>query len=59
MSQITGVKGEILLRYSPDEEGLGFIDVNLYEARDKSITSLNNLLQDRRPEWYLDITKGV
>jgi len=59
MSQITGVKGEILLRYSPDEEGLGFVDVNLCEARNKSITSLNNLLQDRRPEWYLDITRGV
>ncbi len=59
MSQITGVRGDILLRYSPDEEGLGFIEVDLFEARDKRIATLNNIMLDRRPEWYLDLTRGV
>ncbi len=58
MSQITGVKGEILLRYTEDGEGLGFVDVDLYEARDKRIATLNNIVLDRRPEWYMEITKG-
>ncbi|NOZ91662.1 acyltransferase [bacterium 3DAC] len=59
MSQITGVKGDILLRYSPDGEGLGFVEVNLFESRDKRIATLNNIMLDRRPEWYLDLTRGV
>jgi len=59
MSQITGVKGDILLRYSPDSEGLGFVDVDLYLARDKRIATLNNIMLDRRPEWYSDLAKGV
>ncbi len=59
MSQITGVKGEILLRASADKEEIGFVEVDLHQARDKRIASLNNIMLDRRPEWYLDLTRGV
>ena len=51
-SQITGPRGDILLRASEDEEEVGVIDIDPGLARDKNITDYNHLLNDRRPQYY-------
>lgn len=52
-SQITGVKGEILLRMG-QEEGLKQIEIDPALARNKKITEANDLFQDRKPDLYLN-----
>ena len=52
-SQILGTKGEILYRASADREESMAIEINPHNARDKNITPVNHLFDDRR------ITFGV
>lgn len=52
-SQITATKGEILARASAEGELMEFAEIDPFSARDKSITALNGILTDRRPEMYL------
>lgn len=47
-SQILGTKGEILYRASPDREESMAIEINPHNARDKNITPVNHLFDDRR-----------
>ena len=51
-SQITDVKGEVLARGSKDKEEIITAEINIDEARNKKITPYNDLLKDRRPEYY-------
>ncbi len=52
-SQVTGVKGEILLRMK-EEEQIKMVDIDPALARNKKIIEANDLFQDRRPDLYLN-----
>ncbi len=47
-SQIIGTKGEVLYRASPDQEESVTVDIDPNKARDKHITPVNHLFNDRR-----------
>ncbi len=51
-SQIVGPRGEVLARLSADRVEVGIAEIDLARARDKSITSHNDKLADRRPDLY-------
>ncbi len=51
-SQITATKGEILARAEAENEIAVFAEVDPLRARDKSVTALNDILSDRRPDLY-------
>ncbi|MFZ5908242.1 MAG: nitrilase-related carbon-nitrogen hydrolase [Nitrospirota bacterium] len=51
-SQITAPDGSILIRALEDDEALLTLDIDPALARDKSVTALNNLFDDRRPDMY-------
>jgi predicted amidohydrolase len=51
-SQVVSPGGEILVRASESEEELLTIDINPQEARNKSLNPFNDILKDRRPEYY-------
>jgi len=51
-SQVVSHEGNILVRASENEEELLTIDINPQEARNKSLNSFNDILKDRRPEYY-------
>lgn len=52
LSQIVSPTGEVLLQASPDREEVGVVDVDPAWARDKHLTTLNDVFADRRPEFY-------
>jgi|TARA_Y100000294_G_C8561529_1_gene339263 predicted amidohydrolase len=52
MSQITDTKGNILYRASEDKEEIKVVEINIEEARSKSMTKNNHLFEDRRTEMY-------
>jgi predicted amidohydrolase len=56
MSQITGPRGEVLLSAGPEEDAVGVVEIDPLKARDKMVTERNDLLADRRPELYGEIT---
>ena len=56
-SQIVGPKGKLIHRAAGQKEELYLVEVDLRQAREKQITPCNHLLQDRRPEFYTDLTK--
>ncbi|UJB72357.1 hypothetical protein HRE53_27650 (plasmid) [Acaryochloris sp. 'Moss Beach'] len=58
-SIICDPRGDILTQASNNQEEVMISDIDLSLARDKSITSRNNLFLDRRPDKYLDIAKAV
>jgi len=51
-SEVVSPKGKIIIRAPEDEEALMVVDIDLAEARDKSLNQYNNLFQDRRPDQY-------
>jgi len=51
-SEIVDPKGKILLKVEKNEEGIFSVDINPEEARDKNVTELNNIFEDRKPEFY-------
>ena len=51
-SQILGHKGEILIRLATDSEELATVLINPNLALDKSVSPFNDVLADRRPEFY-------
>jgi predicted amidohydrolase len=51
-SQVVETKGEIMSSSSSDEEAVVLCDIDLSDARNKSITEHNDLFADRRPEFY-------
>jgi len=52
MSQITGPKGELLIRATGDLRGVISVDIDPARADDKWVTPANDLFDDRRPEFY-------
>src|SRR4030066_2138893 len=55
-SLIASPEGEVLVKAPENEEVLMVADINPELARNKSLTALNNVFNDRRPEMYSDIT---
>ncbi len=51
-SQIVQPDGEVLLRLSDDAAEIGVVEIDIERARDKRITSYNDVLADRRPDQY-------
>ncbi len=51
-SQIVGPKGEVLEISGADEEAVVVCEIDVSAARNKLITENNDLLLDRRPEFY-------
>jgi len=51
-SEVVSPKGEILRRASTDEEDVGIVEVDVNDARQKSINPYNDLLRDRQPQHY-------
>jgi predicted amidohydrolase len=55
-SLIASPEGKVLCKAPEDEAVLLFANIEPELARDKSLTSLNDIFDDRRPEMYSDIT---
>ncbi|HXI02440.1 MAG TPA: nitrilase-related carbon-nitrogen hydrolase [Candidatus Saccharimonadales bacterium] len=58
-SQITGPRGEVLHRAPARGEALHVQRIDLARARDKRITPGNDLLGDRRPAFYMELTRSA
>jgi predicted amidohydrolase len=56
-SLIASPEGKVIVKASENEEVLMVADIKPELARDKSLTSLNNIFNDRRPEMYSKITE--
>jgi predicted amidohydrolase len=52
-SQAVGPDGRILFRMDTKKEELREVEIDPRKARDKNVTPLNHLVDDRRPEFYL------
>jgi len=55
-SQMVAPEGELIYRAKPEEEELFIAEIDVSKARDKWMTQSNELLKDRRPEYYTDLT---
>lgn len=51
-SQIVEPGGGLLHQAASQKDDVFVIDVDIVKARDKNITALNDLIRDRRPEFY-------
>lgn len=54
-SQILSPRGETLAQAPVDEEHVGIAEVDLAQAREKTIAERNDLFIDRRPEMYVGV----
>ena len=57
-SQIVAPGGTLIHRARSQTEELFIMDIDPLLARDKSITPLNEVLRDRRPEYYKTLTRN-
>ncbi len=53
-SQITSYDGNVLSSAPIDKVYKDFIDIDIKTARNKRLNELNNLIEDRRPKFYLN-----
>jgi len=51
-SRIIAPTGEIMAELGKDEKGVAIVDIDPKLADNKSVTQRNDLLKDRRPEFY-------
>lgn len=51
-SQVVGPGGKLLVRAPSQRESLAVVEIDPALARDKRMTPLNHLMDDRRPEFY-------
>jgi len=51
-SQITDVKGNVLAKGNKSKEEIVMAEINTELAKNKKITPYNDLIKDRRPEYY-------
>jgi len=51
-SQITSYNGEVLSSAPTDKIYVDFVEIELEKARDKKLNEFNDLLADRRPDYY-------
>jgi predicted amidohydrolase len=56
-SQVTAPKGEIVYRATPDKEELYITEIDLELARNKFMTQKNDVIRDRRPEFYTTLSR--
>jgi predicted amidohydrolase len=56
-SLISSPEGKILIKAPADEEGLMIAEIEPELSRNKSLTSYNDIFEDRRPEMYSKITE--
>jgi predicted amidohydrolase len=56
-SLIATPEGKILVKASSDTDALMTADIELPLARNKSINSLNDIIRDRRPEMYKNLSE--
>jgi len=54
-SQIVAPGGVLIQRAASQREALFITDIDPYESHDKNITALNDLIEDRRPEYYQNL----
>ena len=52
-SQITSYKGEVLSTAPKDQPHIDFVEIDVTQARDKNLNKYNNVIKDRRSEFYL------
>ena len=52
-SQITSYDGEVLLSAPKDEISFEFVDIEIEKARNKKLNEFNDILKDRRSEFYV------
>ena len=57
LSQIVGPKGDVIVGSNSEGEELVLQEIDINSARDKSITDKNDLLSDRRPEYYTTLVQ--
>ncbi|MHA2183058.1 MAG: nitrilase-related carbon-nitrogen hydrolase [Promethearchaeota archaeon] len=53
-SQITSSNGDVLTSAPTDNFHIGFIDIDVHTARNKQLNKFNNLIEDRRPQFYFN-----
>ncbi len=53
VSQIVGARGDVLMSAHRSSAGVIVVEINPADADDKHINSYNNLLDERRPEFYV------
>jgi predicted amidohydrolase len=55
LSTIANPKGDVLAQASQTETKVKIVDVDITMAQNKAITPRNDVLEDRRPEEYMDL----
>ncbi len=53
-SEVVNPRGKILYRASDSQEELHMVDIDVSEARNKSLNPYNDLLRDRKPHHYVN-----
>jgi len=56
-SQITGIPGKVLAKAGKLKPVVKIVNVDLSAAKQKQTNAINNLFDDRRPDFYKKITK--
>jgi beta-ureidopropionase len=55
---VVAPRGEIVYRATPNQEELYIVEIDLSLARNKLMTDRNDILQDRRPEFYTFLSRA-
>lgn len=55
LSNISSPKGEVLYKAGAESEEIKIIEVDIAAARNKQITSMNDIFEDRRPDQYIEL----
>ena len=58
-SQVVAPKGEVLINAPAKKEILNLVDIDITMARDKKMTPLNDIIKDRRPDFYDVICRRI
>lgn len=58
LSQVVAPSGDVLLQAPSDQEDVQVVTIDPAQARDKHLTRLNDVLADRRPEFYRRLVEG-
>lgn len=55
LSTISSTKGEVLYQAGSESEEIKIVDVDITSARNKQITPMNDIFEDRRPDQYIEL----
>jgi predicted amidohydrolase len=56
-SQVTSPDAKMLYQAGEKDDEIGIVDIDIQKARNKRINEYNDILNDRRPEYYQDLVK--